>query len=465
MACLWIGMLSSVANAIQEKPNADQLHFFESKIRPLLIDRCIDCHSHENPENHLSLESKQAMLRGGDLGPAIVPGKPHQSLLIGAINHDGFLKMPPKEKLSTADVVNLTNWVQMGAPWTPGKEPTGSEKTASSQQKNGQPFVFSQKQKDHWAFQPITEPDLPKVKGSNWPRSEIDFFILRQLERQGLKPAPDIDRAGWIRRATFDLLGIPPTYAEISDFVVDPSAHAFEKVVDRLLASPRYGEKWGRHWLDVARFADSNGLDENLSYANAFRYRDYVIRSFNRDKSYDRFVREQIAGDLLSDPKTTPKTISDFDPHIATGFLAIGPKMLAEDDPMKMQMDIIDEQLSTLGQSLMGMTIGCARCHDHKFDPIPTDDYYSLAGIFKSTKTMENHKVVAVWYERPLISKELQATLKQHEAMIEATESQLSKLVEEAKKKIQQEALNHLDEILVESISYQKFDQAAPEAL
>ena len=265
-----------------------------------------------------------------------------------------------------------------------------------------------EKARKFWSFRKPTEPKLPTVESSAWPREDLDHFILSQLEENGLTPAPATDKRTLICRATYDLIGLPPTVAEIEAFLTDRSPNAFSKIVERLLASPHYGEKWGRHWLDVARYADSNGLDENLAYVNAFRYRNYVINSFNEDKPYNRFVQEQIAGDLLP----LSKNESDEMRHsrrIATGFLSVGAKMLAEDDGRKMEMDIIDEQLDTLGRAFMGMTIGCARCHDHKFDPIPTRDYYSLAGIFKSTHTMDNHKVVAQWHEVELGSADLHA--------------------------------------------------------
>jgi hypothetical protein len=249
---------------------------------------------------------------------------------------------------------------------------------------------------DHWAFQPMREPKLPRTQHS--AQTPIDAFILSRLEEIGLKPASPADKRTLIRRATIDLIGLPPTPEEIEAFLRDNSPNAFAKVIERLLASPHYGERWGRHWLDVARYADSNGIDENLVQANAWRYRDYVIRSFNADKPFDQFTREQLAGDLLPG--------NGFDRLIATGFLSLGPKMLAEDDPVKMEMDIVDEQVDTIGKAFMGMTLGCARCHDHKFDPISTADYYSLAGIFKSTKVMDNFKVVARWHERPIATPE-----------------------------------------------------------
>ena len=384
-------------------PTPDAIEFFESKVRPLLHDRCVECHSDADPESGLSLESKVGLLRGGKLGAAISPGKPKESLLISAVNHDEFLKMPPKDKLATSELALLTQWVAMGAPWP--EVSSDKQQTAISAEADadtGHVVQFTSEQKRFWAYQPLRRPALPKT-ASDESRSPIDLFIYEKLHAKGLSPSPVASKRDLIRRATYDLIGLPPSVIEIEQFVADDSPEAYSNLLDRLLASPRYGEKWGRHWLDVARFADSNGLDENIAYANAFRYRDYVVDSLNCDKPYDRFVQEQIAGDLLPPvDENFAARGNPLDRFVATGFLTIGAKMLAEDDPMKMQMDIIDEQLSTLCQAFMGMTIGCARCHDHKFDPLPTADYYSLAGIFKSTQTMENHNVVARWFERPL---------------------------------------------------------------
>lgn len=277
-------------------------------------------------------------------------------------------------------------------------------------------------------------------------KTELDAFILAGLEARQLPPAPAADKRTLLRRATFDLTGLPPTIAEINDFLADDSSDAFAKVVDRLLASPQYGERWGRHWLDIARYADSNGLDENLSYANAYLYRDYVVSAFNRDKPYDLFVQEQLAGDLLP-PDSNPAV--SFERWTATGFLSLGAKMLAEDDPVKMQMDIIDEQVDTIGRALMGMTLGCARCHDHKFDPVPTDDYYSLAGIFKSTKTMENFKVVAKWQERVLATpEEIQFQLAQTDK-VKHQKEEIKRIVEETNAVAFHNARQHVAENLL----------------
>ena len=280
-----------------------------------------------------------------------------------------------------------------------------------------------------WALQPVANPVVPAVRNKAWVRSPIDTFILATLERKGIQPALPAERRTLIRRATFDLTGLPPTPAEVEVFLADRSPDAFAHLVERLLASPRYGERWGRHWLDVARYADSNGLDENVAFGNAWRYRDYVIRSFNADKPYDQFLIEQLAGDLLS-------ATEDFslrnDRLEALGFLCIGPKLLAEPDKMKLEMDIIDEQIETFGRAFLGATLGCARCHDHKFDPIPTDDYYSLAAIFKSTRTMDDLATIAKWHE-PSVStpKDLQIQ-KAYSERLAAQKTSLTNRVMEA---------------------------------
>ncbi|MEX2120716.1 MAG: DUF1553 domain-containing protein [Pirellulales bacterium] len=294
--------------------------------------------------------------------------------------------------------------------------------------------LFSDDEKSFWAFQPPVKPaGLPQVREPAWGKSPIDYFVLAGLEQHGLRPAPPADKRTLIRRATFDLVGLPPDQADVEAFLADDSPEAFHKVIDRLLASPHYGERWGRHWLDVARYADSNGLDENLAYVNAWRYRDYVVAAFNSDKPYDQFIVEQLAGDLL--PSSGIPAV-DHQRLVATGFLTLGAKMLAEDDPVKMEMDIIDEQLDTMGGALLGLTLGCARCHDHKFDPLPTSDYYSLAGIFKSTQTMDNFRVVAQWHERPLASADEIASVEAHRGQLSAKKSELDGRIDQANQAI-----------------------------
>ncbi len=383
--------------------------FFEKNVRPLLAGKCLSCHAATSQPimGGLRLDSREHAVKGGGRGAAIVPGKPAESLLLQVVMHTaGPLKMPPGPKMKDAEIAVLAEWVKMGAPW--GKEAV----------------VSQAKVEKYWAFVPPRAAAAPEVKSISWVRSPIDAFILAGLEAKGLAPARMTDKRTLIRRASYDLTGLPPTPAEVKAFLDDTSADAFAKVVDRLLASPRYGERWGRHWLDVARYADSNGLDENLVYKNAFRYRDYVIAAFNQDKPFDQFLKEQLAGDLM--PSSDLKT--QIERWTATGFLTLGAKMLAEDDPVKMEMDIVDEQLDTTVRAFMGLTIGCARCHNHKFDPIPHSDYYAMAGIFKSSKTMENFKVVAKWHEFVLAPKEDRDKLAAHEDRIEAKKKEIEKI-------------------------------------
>ncbi|MBS0203231.1 MAG: DUF1553 domain-containing protein [Planctomycetes bacterium] len=384
--------LLTIAQPSQADDAADAA-FFETKVRPVLIAKCHECHGREKPKAGLRMDSREALLTGGESGPAAVPGKPDESLLVDVIGYRNTVQMPPKAKLPDAEIATLTEWIRRGLPW-PNSQPTPPAVTTT-----GQTADFSDEQKQFWAFQPIRKSLPPPVKNEAWIRSPIDGFVLAELESKGLPVAREANRRTLIRRVTLDLIGLPPTPDEVAEFVADDAPDALERLVDRLLASPRYGERWARHWLDIARYADSNGLDENLAYANACHYRDYVVRVMREDKPYDQFLIEQIAGDLL-EPVDSPQP--SFDPLIATGFLCLGAKMLAEDDPVKMQMDIIDEQVDTIGRAVMGLTMGCARCHDHKFDPITTEDYYGLAGIFKSTQTMDTFSVVARWHERPL---------------------------------------------------------------
>ena len=389
--------------------------FFEKQVRPLLAKHCYSCHSTASQPvmAGLKLDTEAGLSEGGSRGKVIVPGEPQRSLLVTAVNYsDDRLRMPPTGKLTDDEIATLTAWVKMGAPWGVKDGALEGDQTISG----GKPF---------WAFQSPREPAIPQVKQRGWVKTPLDAFVLAGLEARGLTPASAADKRTLIRRATFDLTGLPPTPEEVQAFVADDSANAFARLVDRLLASPRYGEKWGRHWLDIARYADSNGLDENLVYKNAYRYRDYVINALNKDKPYNQFILEQLAGDLLSG---TSDENMIYERQTATGFLSLGAKMLAEDDPVKMQMDIVDEQIDTVGRAFLAMTVGCARCHDHKFDPIPTADYYSLAGVFKSSKTMENFKVVAKWHEYVLAPKQDRDRLEAHSNRIEAQQKQISRL-------------------------------------
>jgi hypothetical protein len=415
--------------ASEQAADARAARFFEERVRPVLAENCFKCHGSKKQKGGLRLDSPDAALRGGDSGSVIVPGNPNASLLIKAIQQTDHPKMPPDKKLSAPAIADLTRWVMMGAPWPtapatvrPPADPTD--------------FAFTEHERAFWAFQKPVAPPLPAVKDRAWVRSPIDALVLVGLEAKGLKPTPAAERRTLIRRATFDLIGLPPTPAEVEAFLKDDSPQAFVKVIDRLLASPHYGERWGRHWLDVARYADSNGMDENLTQANAWRYRDCVIRAFNTDKPYDRFVRVQLAGDLLP----APDEATGIEQVIATGFLALGPKMLAEDDPVKMQMDIVDEQIDTTGRAFLGLTLGCARCHDHKFDPIPTSDYYGLAGIFKSTLTMDNFSVVARWHERTVATRTEIARKEAHDRRLAQNQEAIASRVREASERVLREA-------------------------
>ncbi len=415
LGCL-VGWLSApVAAAPPTDPAA--LEFFEKRVRPVLAARCFECHGPKSKaRGGLRLDSRAALLKGGEHGPAIAPGKPQESFLLRVLRHDGEVKMPPKAKLTAREIADLEEWVRRGAPW-PGD-------STNTQAPPGDDLIrFTKEQRSFWAFQRPVAAAVPAVKDLQWVQSPVDAFVLAKLESKGLRPARPANRRTLIRRATFDLTGLPPTPAEVEAFLNDRSPDAFAKVVDRLLSSPRYGERWGRHWLDVARYADSNGMDENLVQGNAWRYRDYVIRAFNRDLPYNQFVREQLAGDLLP----SASEAEQIERIVATGFLSLGPKMLAEDDPVKMEMDIVDEQVDTTGKAFLGLTLGCARCHDHKFDPVPTADYYSLAGVFKSTKTMDHFRVVARWHERPLPNRDALARQQEHQKKIDAKRAAIAK--------------------------------------
>ncbi len=373
---------TSAADIPQAKTDPAGDAFFEKKIRPLLGAQCFKCHSASATKlkGGLYLDTLAGAIKGGETGPAVVPGDPGKSLLIEAVSYtNDDLKMPPKTRLPESAVADLKQWVKMGAPW-PGQAAIAAEPAAAAPP-HLPPANYEKLRKTHWAWQPLTTPEAPTVRDSSWPRDDIDRFILSKLEQNGLHPVADSDKASLLRRVSFDLVGLPPTPEETEVFVKDSSPDAFAKVVDRLLASPSFGERWGRHWLDVVRYADSTGSSRNYPYLFAWRYRDYVIDSFNQDKPYNQFVVEQIAGDQL--PYETPEQHNQQ--LIATGFLALGVKDLNEKDRVKFVMDNVDEQIDTTSRSILALTVSCARCHDHKFDPIPQSDYYAMAGIFKSS--------------------------------------------------------------------------------
>jgi len=357
-------LLLSALPAAAADMTPDQRAFFESKIRPVLVKQCYECHSQTSKKlgGKLLLDAPSEMIAGGESGPAVIPGKPDESLIVQAVRYDG-LEMPPKKRLPENIVNDFAEWVKMGAP-DPRTEPPKVVKKGP--------------QEPLWSLQPISDPKPPSVKNASWPRQSLDAFVLAKIEQNGLAPAPDAETATLKRRLSFDLIGLPPSD---SSEMSDPSDY-----VDALLNSPHFGEKWARHWLDVARYAESNGndgLSRNPSFPHAWRYRDYVIRAFNEDLPYDRFIAEQIAGDLL--PADSP---AQRDRQlIATGLLALGAKP-AKAMNENFEMDVIADQINVIGSGILGLSVGCARCHDHKTDPIPTRDYYALAGIFRSSETM-----------------------------------------------------------------------------
>ena len=353
----FVGLLSLL---IMMGANAPEDDAFEATVRPVLADRCLKCHGAQKQSGGLRLDSREAILAGGDSGPAVAPGDPAGSALIRAIRHEGDVKMPPKAKIPDPAIEALTSWVKAGAPWPKGAIAANPSAEAAQ---------------THWAFRPVRKPEPPAVKDAAWVATPVDAFILAALEAKGLTPSPKADKRTLIRRATFDLTGLPPTEAEIAAFEADASPGAFATVVGRLLASPRYGERWGRHWLDVARYADTKGyvFQEERRYPNAYTYRDYVIRAFNEDLPYDQFLVQQLAADRLP-------LKDDTRPLAAMGFLTLGRRFLNS------QPDIIDDRIDVVSRGLLGLTVACARCHDHKFDPIPTEDYYSLYGVFDSSE-------------------------------------------------------------------------------
>jgi hypothetical protein len=352
--------------------DAAKVEFFEKKVRPVLVKNCYTCHSaNTNGKGGLRVDDRAGLLRGGSSGPAVVPGDPEKSLLLQAVNHTGDVtSMPPKKHLSAEELADLTRWIKEGAAW-PQAELAISTPNAR----------YDDLRRAHWAWQPLQEANAPQPRDGSWARTDIDRFILARLEEKGLAPARDADPTALLRRVTFDLTGLQPSPDEIDAFLADPSPGAFDRVVERLLASPAYGERWGRHWLDVARYGESTGSGRNVPYPHAWRYRDYVIDAFNADTPYDRFIVEQIAGDLLpaAGPRERDRQL------IATGFLALGVKDVNQRFEVRFIMDNVDEQIDTVTRSVLALTASCARCHDHKFDPIPTMDYYALAGIFRST--------------------------------------------------------------------------------
>ncbi len=352
--------------------------YFETHIRPLFAKHCYQCHSEKakKQEGGLLLDRASGWVAGGDRGPSLVPGDAESSLLIQAVRFaDASLSMPPSQPLSAPEIKTLEYWVSMGAPG-PSNEQVHSIEDPSD------PIAG----RDHWAFRPLRKDNPPVVMDTNWPQGAIDRFVLARLEEAGMRPAVAAQPIEVLRRLSFQLTGLPPSQLQVDEFLADSRPQAMERRVDRLLSDPQYGERWGRHWLDLARYADSNGLDENFLFREAWRYRNWVIAAINDDLAFDRFLTQQMAGDLLPYESTEQRDRQ----RIASGFMVIGPKVLLGINKDQQRMDVADEHIDTIGRAVLGQTLGCARCHDHKFDPIPTADYYALAGIFSSTRVMES---------------------------------------------------------------------------
>ena len=406
-----LAALVAVVGGSAAEVEADGVRFFETKIRPVLARHCYKCHSADAKKvrGGLRLDSRAAMRRGGESGPAVVPSKVDRSWLIDALRRETF-EMPPDEELPAAVIADFVKWIEMGAP-----DPRGGDAARPPS-----PIDLEVGRK-FWSFQPPRKWPAPEVQNVDWPFGDIDRYVLARLEAAGLSPAGDADRRTLIRRVYFDLIGMPPSPEQVQAFLDDRSPEAHDNVIDQLLASEYFGERWGRHWLDVVRYADSSGGGRTRVFEDAWRYRDYVIRAFSDDMPYDQFLAEQVAGDLL--PFDTPgKRRRQL---TATGFLVLGPTNYELQDKPLLRMEVVDEQIDVIGRAMLGMTIGCARCHNHKFDPIPTTDYYALAGIFRSTKTLI-HANVSDFVERSLPRDEAQQeVIEQHRRAVQELEAKL----------------------------------------
>jgi mono/diheme cytochrome c family protein len=400
-------------SALQTPPAATSAEYFEARVRPVLAGNCYECHTDQRMGG-LRLDSRDALLKGGKSGPAIVAGDPDKSLLIQAVRQTGALKMPKGGHLKPDEIEALAEWIKAGAVWN------ASAATASAAAAAGAPtYVIKPEQRAFWSFQPLRKPPVPAVSRSTWPKTDIDRFVLARLEKEGLIPVRAADKRTLIRRATLDLIGLPPTLDEIDAFEHDDSPDAFAKVVDRLLASPRYGESWGRMWLDVARYGedDYRSLDPKgrgfNPYPNAYLYRDWVIKAFNDDMPYDEFVRAQLAADLAGDPATRARHLP------ALGFLGLGPWFYDNGAVEITRADERHDRVDVVSRGFLGLTVGCARCHDHKYDPIPTTDYYSLAGVFLNTS----------YKEYPLVPKSVADEFDEQDKKIEKMEKLLDEFL------------------------------------
>ena len=400
----------------------EALAFFRREIRPLLQENCFECHGGTRSRGGLRLVSRESILEGGDTGPAVDLEQPGRSLLLDMISYrDDDHQMPPDGKLEDADIERLTRWVAMGIPYDPAAE---AEVPEPEEHESVYQTEINETTRNYWAFRPIRRPEPPATSHADWNRHPVDAFIAARLEEAGLPPGKPAPRQQWIRRAYYNLIGLPPTREEVAAFEADASPDAHEKVIDELLSRPQYGEKWGRHWLDLVRYAETNGYERDGRKPEAWRYRDYVIRSFNQDKPYDAFIREQLAGDEL-DQVTR-------DSMIATGFHRLGIWDDEPADPDQAYYDGLDDVLSTTSQVFLGLTVGCARCHDHKIDPIPQRDYYRMLGFFHNTL---NNITPRQFKKSPYTLNTLRviaspARIEEHEARKKAHEESLAALDE-----------------------------------
>lgn len=436
--CLWGNAFAADVPA----PTAEQIEFFEAKVRPLLVEHCFECHSSETKKlkGGLKLDSRDAILKGGDSGAGVVPGDSAKSSIVDAVRWKSF-EMPPKGKLSADQIEILAKWVDSGAPWPPQAEPTTANTTVNEN--------WEDLRTQHWSWKPIKKPPLPEVKDSHWAINEIDRFVLASLEANGLKPAPPADPRTLVRRIYFDLIGLPPSPEKIDAFVTAAESNrtaALTALVDELLNSPHYGERWGRHWLDVARYSDGfGGFLDGAALPNAWRYRDWVIASLNQDLPFDQFIRLQVAGDLMDPPQA-----------IATGFFALGPTYISDggdpDATAQAQSETLDDRVDTLTRGLLGLTVSCARCHDHKFDPIPQLDYYSLAGVFNNTRL----------HEYPLAPAETVQAYHEHQQKMKDLDARIRKPGELAKKENRELTADEKQLVAADTDELERLKKAAP---
>jgi len=416
------------ASQVHAAITPEQEKFFETHIRPVLVDQCISCHGPDKTKGKLRLDSRAGFTKGGESGAVFEAGNPDASLMIDLIRYTNEVRMPPKKKLPDATVKLFEEWVKMGAPWPEDAKAQALPVTPASGERKVD--AFEEARRTLWSLQPVTRPTPPTVKSNEAVANDVDRFIIAKLEAQGIAPSPRADRRTLIRRVTFDLIGLPPTFAEVEAFAIDKDADAWEKVIDRLLASPHYGERWGRHWLDVARYADTKGyaFTQDRRYPYSYTYRDYVIRAFNSDKPFDRFILEQIAADKLD-------LGADKRDLAAMGFLTVGRRFNFNIH------DIIDDRIDVVTRGFMGMTVVCARCHDHKYDAIPTADYYSLYGVFRSSVEPDNLPLIA----EPTPSPQTQA----FEAELAKRKQVVADHLESVRKNIEKEMRERSGEYLI----------------